>query len=292
VKLVVPFPPGGGTDGFSRILGDKLTAMWGQQVIVENRSGAQGSVGTAHAAKAAPDGYTLLLAHQGVFTVNPHLYKDTGYDPFKDFVPVSRASQQPFVLVANAALPAKTLKELVALAKSKPGKLSFGSSSSGPQLAGELLKHTAGIDILHVAYKGAAPGVVDLLGGHIDLMVANPTSVAQHVKEGRLRALVLFGADHVAAMPSAPTAAEAGYPALGDMPEWYGIVVPAGTPEGVVSQLNQDINTALNDPGVQQRVRALGLIPAPSSAGEFAKQIRRDYDRWGEMVKKAGLEAR
>ncbi|MEO6986476.1 MAG: tripartite tricarboxylate transporter substrate binding protein [Paralcaligenes sp.] len=291
VTLIVPFPPGGGTDRFARILGLKLSDMWGQTVVVENRSGAQGSIGTAHVAKAAPDGYTLLVAHQGVFAVNPHLYKDTGFDPFKDFVPVARATQQPFVLVVNDTLPVKTLKELVTLAKSEPGQINFGSATSGAQLAGELLKHNAGIDMLSIAYKGAAPGVVDVLGGHINLMVATPPSIAQHVKDGKLRALVLFGSERISAIPDAPTAAEAGYPALGDMPEWYGIVVPAGTPANLVVQMNQDINVALQDPDLQRRAQAQGLIPAPTTPEKFAAQIRRDYDSWGEIVKKMGLKA-
>lgn len=292
VRFIVPFPPGGGTDGFARNLGNKLTEMWHQQVVVENRSGAQGSIGTAHAAKAAPDGYTLLLVHQGVFTVNPHIYKDTGFDPFKDFIPVGRTTQQPFVLVANPSLPVTSLKDLVALAKSKPGKLTYGSSSSGPELAMELFKYTTGTDILHVGYKGAAPGVMDALAGTIDLMVANPASISAHVKVGKLHALVLFGNDPLSdVLPGTPTAKEAGYPTLGDMPEWYGVAVPAHTPQNIVDELNKDINFALSDAGVQKRIRALGSLPSPSTPTEFANQIRREYDRWGEMVKQAGLKA-
>ncbi len=290
VTLIVPFPPGGGTDRFSRILGAKLTDIWGQQVVVENRGGAQGSIGTAYAAKAAPDGYTLLVAHQGVFTVNPNIYKDIGFDPFDDFMAVSRATQQPFVLVAKSSLGIKTLKELIALAKERPGKLSFGSATSGAQLTGELLKHTAGIDLLHVAYKGAAPAVVDLLGGHIDLMVSTPPSVAQHVKEGTLLPLVLFGLDRISAVPDAPTASEAGYPELGDMPEWFGIVVPAGTPDNIVTMLNRDITTALQDKGVQESISSQGMTAAPSTPDEFSKQIRRDYDSWSKLIEKANID--
>ena len=291
VKLVVPFPPGGGTDALGRILGEKLTSLWHQQVIVENRSGAQGNIGTAYAAKAPADGYTLLLAHQGVMTVNPHLYKDTGFDTFRDFIPVSQGTQQPFVLVANPSVPVTTLKDVEAMARSRPGTLSYGSSAAGPQLAVEMFKYATGTDLLHVAYKGAGPAVVDVLAGNIDLMVANPSSVAQHVKAGKLRALVLFGSQPVEVLPGTPTAVEAGYPTLGDKPEWYGIAVPAGTPATVVSQLTQDINTALSDPGVQQRLKALGLNASPGTQSAFADQIRRDYDYWGALIPKAGIRA-
>lgn len=290
VRLVVPFPPGGGTDSFARILGDKLSRMWGQQIVVENRSGAQGSIGTAHAAKMSADGYSLLLAHQGVFTVNPHIYKDTGFDSFKDFEPVSRATQQPFALVARPDVPVQTLAGLVDLAKKKPGKLTYGTSSSAPQLTVELLKNATDIKMLHVGYKGASPALLDILAGNIDLLVANPASISQYVKSGKLKALVLFGPDRLdEVLPGAPTAAEAGFPDLGKMPEWYGVVVPAGTPSDVVSALNADIHEALADADVQKRVRALGFVPSPSSPQAFGQQIRRDYDSWGEVAKRAGL---
>ena len=290
VTIVVPFPPGGGTDALARILAEKLSLLWKQPVVVENRAGAQGNIGTAYAAKAAPDGHTLALAHQGVFTVNPHLYKDAPFDPLKDLRPISRSTQQPFVLVAHPSLPANSVKELVALAKSQPGKLSYGSSASGPQLAGEMFKAATQVDMLHVAYKGAGPAVVDLLAGHIPLMVANPTSVAPHVRSGKLKALVLLGKDPLDVLPGTPTAEQAGYPSLGDMPEWYGFAVPAATPSGVVQQLNKDLHAALNDPSVQARIRALGLIPSTSSPEEFSEQIHRDYQSAARLVKLAGIE--
>lgn len=290
VTIVVPFPPGGGTDALARILAEKLTQLWKQPVVVENRAGAQGNIGTAYAAKAAPDGHTLALAHQGVFTVNPHLYKDAPFDPLKDLRPVSRSTQQPFVLVAHPSLPANSVKELVALAKSQPGKLSYGSSASGPQLAGEMFKAATQVDMLHVAYKGAGPAVVDLLAGHIPLMVANPTSVAPHVRSGKLKALVLLGKDPLDVLPGTPTAEQAGYPTLGDMPEWYGFAVPAATPSGVVQQLNKDLLAALNDQNVQARIRALGLVPSTSSPEEFSEQIQRDYQSAARLVKLAGIE--
>jgi len=290
VRIVVPFPPGGGTDAFSRIVGEKLSELWGQRVVVENRGGAQGSIGTAYGAKSAPDGYTLVLAHQGVFTVNPYIYKDVGFDPIKDFIPVSRGTQQPFVLVAHPSVQAKNVKELVELVKKQPGKMSYGSSASGPQLTGEMFKSQTGTDIVHVPYKGAGPGIVDVLAGHIQLFIANPTSVAPHIAAGKLTGLVLFGPDAVEVLPNTPTAAAAGFPALGEMPEWYGLSVPAGTPANVVEQLNKDVRAALNDPGVQSKLRKLGLNPSPSTSKEFADQISRDFSRSKGLVQQAGLK--
>lgn len=290
VTLVVPFPPGGGTDALARILVERLSVVWKQPVIVDNRAGAQGNVGTAWAAKAPADGHTFVLAHQGVFTVNPHLYKESPFDPLKDLKPITRGTQQPFVLVAHPSLPAQSVRELVALAKSQPGKLSFGSSASGPQLAGEMFKAATQVDMLHVAYKGAGPAVVDLLAGHIPLMVANPASVAPHVRTGKLKALVLFGKDPLEVLPGTPTAEQAGYPALGEMPEWYGFAVPAATPAAVVAAMNQDLQAVLHEPGVQARIRALGLVPSPSTPEAFAEQIRRDYQSVGRLIKLAGIE--
>jgi tripartite-type tricarboxylate transporter receptor subunit TctC len=289
VKIVVMFPPGGGTDAVARIVGERLTDLWQQQVIIENKAGAQGNIGTAYASKAAPDGHTLLIAHQGVLTVNPHLYPDMGFDVKKDIIPVGRLTQQPFVLVAHPSLPIRTLKDLETLAKSQPGRLTFGSSAAGPQLAVELFKFTTGVNLLHVAYKGAGPAVIDILGANIDLLVANPSSVAQHVQAGKLRAIVLFGAQGVGVLPEVPTAVAAGYPELGDIPEWYGLAVPAQTPVALISQLNQDVNQVLSEASIQKRISALGLNASPSSQAEFAEQIQRDFARWGSLIQQAGI---
>ncbi|NLD54848.1 MAG: tripartite tricarboxylate transporter substrate binding protein [Burkholderiaceae bacterium] len=291
VHLIVPFPPGGGTDAFARILARELSSMWAQPLVVDNRAGAQGNIGTQVGANAAPDGYTLTFAHQGVFTINPFLYDKIGFDPLADLVAVSRGTQQPFVLVAHPDVPATTLAELTALAKARPGKLTYASSSSGPQMAVEMYKMAAGVNLLHVPYKGAGPAVVDLLAGHVDLMVANPTSVAPHVRSGKLRALVVFGQERVSVLPDAPTAPEAGYPQLGENPEWYGITVPAGTPAAVIDRLNRDIAAALSRPQAQKAIRDLGMTPSTSSPEEFARQIRRDHETWGRVVKASGVRA-
>jgi tripartite-type tricarboxylate transporter receptor subunit TctC len=290
VTLVVPFPPGGGTDALARILVERLSIIWKQPVIVDNRAGAQGNVGTAWAAKAPADGHTFVLAHQGVFTVNPHLYKESTFDPMKELKPITRATQQPFVLVAHPSVPAQSVSELIVLAKNQPGKLSLGSSASGPQLAGEMFKAATQVNMLNVAYKGAGPAVVDLLAGHIPLMVANPASVAPHVRTGKLKALVLFGNDPLEVLPGTPTAEQAGYPALSEMPEWYGFAVPAATPNSVVVAMNQDLRAVLNEPRVQARIRAHGLVPATSTPEAFAEQIRRDQQLVDRFIKMTGID--
>jgi len=287
----VPFPPGGGTDAVARIVAQRLSSLWHQPVIVENRGGAQGNIGTAQTAKASPDGLTLLLAHQGVFTVNPFLYPDIGFDPIKDFQPVSRLTQQAFVLVANPSLPIKSLKDLEQLARTKPGALTFGSSASGPQLAVEMFKVVTNTNLIHVGYKGAGPAVVDVLAGHIDLMVANPASVAQHVKAGKLNAIVLFGTDPIAVLPNVVSANEAGYTELADIVEWYGIAVPVGTPTRVIDQINHDVNLVLNEESVRKKIQELGLNPAPTTTAIFAQQIQRDNQRWGAFIKNANIKA-
>ena len=205
VRLIVPFPPGGGTDALARILAAKLGELWGQQVIVENRAGAQGNIGTAAGAKAAPDGYTLTFAHQGALVINPHIYKDTGYDTLKDFAPVALATQMAFIAVAHPSVPANDLRELAQYAKKNPGKLSFASTSAGPHIVGELFKQATGTDLLHVPYKGAGPAITDLLGGQVNLMFSNPTSTVPHVRSGKLRAL---GRDGPQAQPGAARRAD------------------------------------------------------------------------------------
>lgn len=289
VRLITPFPPGGGADAVSRILSIGLTRLWNQQLVVDNRPGAQGNIGTLLATKAPADGYTLVIAHQGVLTVNAHLYRKIGFDPLKDLIPVTLCTVQPFLLVAHPSVPARTMAELTALAKREPGKLTFASTASGPQIAGELYKSLAGIDMLHVTYKGGGPAVIDLLAGNVDLAVASPTSVVPHVKSGKLRAIALFGSERMEALPDVPTAAEAGYPALGQNPEWFGIAVPAGTPQAIVRKLNQDISAVLESPEAQKSIRTLGLIPTVSTPEAFAQRIQADYEVWGKVVKTSGV---
>ena len=288
LRFVVPFPPGGGTDGFARVLGTKLSEYFGQPVLIDNRAGAQGSIGTAIGAKAAPDGYTLTLAHSGSMAINPHLYRSPGYDALKDFTAVSAGVTMPFILIVHPSVPARTTRELIAHAKQNPGKLSFASSSSGPWIAGELFRIATGTELVHVPYKGGGPATAALLGGEVTTMFTVPFSTVSFVKSGKLRAVLLLARNRIEALPEVPTAIEEGFPALGNVNEWYGVAVPAGTPRPIVTRLNDAVVRALNAPDVQKRLAELGLTPTPSTPEEFARVIREDHARWGKVVKASG----
>ncbi|HYN12709.1 MAG TPA: tripartite tricarboxylate transporter substrate binding protein [Burkholderiales bacterium] len=292
VRFIVPFPPGGGTDGLARILGAKLAELWGQQVLIENRAGAQGNIGTAAGAKAAPDGYTITLAHQGALVINPHLYgANTGYDTLKDFAAVARATEMAFVLVVHPSLPAKSMKELADLAKAHPGKLAFASTSAGPQMAGELFRLTTGTQMLHIPYKGGGPATADLLAGHVSIMFANPTAAVPHVKAGKLRALGVMDSKRNPAIPDVPSALEAGYPELSNVIEWYGVVVPAATPRERVAALSSAVLQALSSPDAVSRIQSLGQTLSPTGPEDFERFIRAEHERWGRVVKASGAKA-
>ena len=284
-------PPGGGTDALARILAAKLGEQWGQQVIVDNRAGAQGNIGTAAGAKAAPDGYTITFAHQGALVINPHLYRDPGYDTLRDFAAVARTTEMAFVAVAHPSVPASNLRELAQHARQHPGKLTFASTSAGPHIVGELFKQATGTDLLHVPYKGAGPAINDLLGGQVLLMFSNPTSTVPHVKSGKLRALGVMDAKRNPSLPDVPTALEAGLPELSNVIEWYGVVVPAATPPGIVHRLSDAVLRAMAAPDVVERLTQIGQTPSPAGAEPFARLIREDYARWQQVVKTSGAKA-
>ena len=290
IRLIVPFPPGGGTDGLSRILAPKLTESLGQQVLIDNRGGAQGGVGTALGAKAAPDGYTLLFAHSGALTINPHMYSSLGYDTLKDFAAVSRGTEMPYILVLHPSVPAKSMKELAQLARSRPDQLTFASTSAGPQLMGELFRLTTKSKMIHVPYKGAGPALTDLLGGHVGIMFTVPTSVGPHIRSGKLRALGVSGAQREESLPDIPTMTEAGFSDFGQAREWYGFVVPSGTPTEAITKLNAALVHALNDSDVQKRLHPLAQKPVPSTPAEFQDYIRSQYALWGKVVKATGAK--
>src|SRR5687768_15444956 len=289
VRFIVPFPPGGGTDTLARILAAKLGEQWGQQVVIDNRAGAQGNIGTAAGAKAAPDGYTMTFAHQGALVINPHLYKEPGYDTLKDFAAVARTTEMAFVAVAHPSVPASNLRELAQYAKQNPGKLTFASTSAGPHIVGELFKQATGTDLVHVPYKGAGPAINDLLGGQVMLMFSNPTSTVPHVKSGKLRALAVMDGKRNPALPDVPTAQEQGIPELTSVIEWYGIVVPSATPPAIVRKLSADLLGAMAAPEVSERIKGIGQTPSPAGTEEFARLIREDYARWRKVVAAAGI---
>jgi len=290
IRFIIPFPPGGGTDLFGRLLGQKISEAWGHQVIIDSRPGAQGSLGTAQAARAAPDGYTLLLAQTGPFTINPFIYKNVGYDPIKDFNAVSLGTEQPYLAVVHPSVPARTLKELATLARTQPGKMSFASSSSIAQLVGELFKLVTHSDILHIPYKGAGGAAFDLLAGNVDLMFSTPTASMPHVVAGKLRALAITSTSRNPNLPDVPTSKEAGFPEF-EVTGWYGIAVPAATPRDVILRLNAEISRILALPDVKERLDSGGLSASPSSPEQFEALIKRDYDRWGKVVKTIGMSA-
>ena len=293
VRIIVPFAPGGASDLMPRIVGDKLTQLWGQPIVIENRPGAAGNLGMELGAKAAPDGYTLLSAPNGNMVVNPHMYSRLAYDVFRDLAPVTRIASVQNVLVVHPDVPAKTVKELIALARSKPGELNFASPGNGSQahVAVELLKLRLGLDLVHVPYQGVGPALKDLLGGRITMMVAQVPSALPHIKAGKLRALGVASSAPLAALAGVPTIAEAadlkGFEAV----SWYALMAPAGTPKDVIAKIQGDVAKVLQLPDVREKLEAQGADPSGESPAELAARIRGEYDAWGEVVKKAGIKA-
>jgi len=293
VRVIVPFAPGGASDLMPRLVGEKLSSMWGQPVLIENRPGAAGNIGMEAGAKAAPDGYTLLAAPNGNLVVNPHMYSRLAYDVFRDLAPVTRIAAVQNVLVVNPEVPAKTVKELVTLAREKPGTLNFASPGNGSQahVAVELLKLQLGLDLVHVPYQGVGPAMKDLLGGRINLMVAQVPAALPHIKAGKLRALGVASSAPLAALPDVPTiAAAAGLPGF-EAVSWYALMAPAGTPREVIAKIHGDVAKALQLPDVRERLAGMGAEPSGESPAELAARIKAEYDRWGEVVRKANIKA-
>ena len=293
VRVIVPFAPGGASDLMPRLVGEKLTSMWGQPVLIENRPGAAGNIGMEAGAKSAPDGYTLLAAPNGNLVVNPHMYSRLAYDVFKDLAPVTRIAAVQNVLVVNPDVPATTVKELVTLAREKPGTLNFASPGNGSQahVAVELLKLQLGLDLVHVPYQGVGPAMKDLLGGRINLMVAQVPSALPYIKSGKLRALGVASSAPLAALPEVPTiAAAAGLPGF-EAVSWYALMAPAGTPREVIAKIHADVAKALQMPDVRERLAGMGAEPSGESPAELAARIKAEYDRWGEVVRKANIKA-
>ena len=292
VRFVVGFPPGGPSDILARALAQKLAELWGQQVVVENHAGAGGNIAAELVAKSAPDGYTWLLGNNGILATNASLYRKLGYDVVKDFAPVTLIAVQPNILVVNPAVPANSVRELIALAGSRPGQLNYASSGSGAaaHLAGELFKSMAGVDIVHVPYKGAQPALTDLIAGHAQLMFATSASVVPYIKSGRLRALAVTTAGRSSLLPDLPTVAEAGVPGF-EAITWHGVVVPSATPVALVARLNRDIVQVLGMADLRERLAGLGAEVAVGTPLEFTDYIARETPKWAAVVKKSGARA-
>jgi tripartite-type tricarboxylate transporter receptor subunit TctC len=289
IRIVVPYPPGGLNDTLARTVGQKLNEAWGQPVVVDNKPGGGTLIGTDAVAKASPDGYTLLIT-PFAFAVNPSIFKKLPYDPLKDFAPITLAAATPNLLVANASVPFNSLKELIASAKAKPGRLSYASTGTGSSnhLSMEKFKQMAAVDIVHVPYKGSAPAVTDLIGGQVDLMFDNIPNVLPHVKAGKLKVLAVTSPKRSSHVPEVPTVIEGGVPGY-EVSVWFGIAAPAGTPEPIITKLNTEIVKVLNLPDVKEKFAAQGVDVVGSTPTEFAAHIKSQMATWDKVVKDAGV---
>jgi tripartite-type tricarboxylate transporter receptor subunit TctC len=290
IRFIVPFAPGGNTDVQARLIGQKLTDAMGQQVIIDNRPGAGGTIGVDMAAKAAPDGYTLVLASFGNILVGPSLYKKLPYDPVKDLAPVILVSEPAGLIVVHPSVPVKSLRELIDYAKANPGKLNYASAGNGTwnHLFAEQLKSITGIQIAHVPYKGAGPAMTDVVGGHVQVMFAPFPSARTHLKSGRLRALAVTGTKRSLLFPQVPTVAQAGLPNY-SAASWFGILTPAGTSRAIIARVNQEVNRAFAMPEIKAAYAAEGLEPSGGSPEDMAKSIRDGMAKWGRLVQQLGI---
>ena len=290
IRIVVPFPPGGATDVVTRIVAQKLTDQFGRQVVAENRGGAGGIVGSEAVAKAAPDGYSLVMGTTGTHAINATLYPRLSYDPVRDFAPVTRTALLPNLIVEHPSIPAKNIRELIALAKKNPGQLTYASSGSALYLSGALFTSMAGIDMIHVPYKGGGQAMPALLGGEVALSFATVVSSLPHVKTGKLRGLAVTSAKRTPAAPEFPTVAESGLKGY-EAVAWYGVLAPAATPREIIMRLNGEIVRALKLPEVQQLLLTQGAEPVSDTPEQFAAIMKTDIAKWGEVVRKSGAKA-
>lgn len=291
IRLIVPSAPGGGTDFSARLIGSKLTEAWGQTVVIDNRTGASGNIGAELAAKSVPDGHTLIIPITS-FPVNPGLYSKLPFNTEKDFAPIVLVASAPLLLVVNPAVPAKSVGELVSLAKSRPGQLNYANSGSGTtaHLAGELFKRMAGVDIVSIAYKGGGPAVVDLIAGSVQIYFSTIPAALQQVKANRLRALAVTSSTRVNEIPDIPTVAESGLPGF-QVIGWFGLFAPAGTPRPIVQKLNAEIVKVLKAPENRDRLSAHGLIPGGGTPEDLGRFLSEEIARWRKLIQEAGIKA-
>ena len=292
IRLVVPFTPGGSTDILARAIGLELTKAWGQPVVIENVPGAGGSIGADKVAKAPADGYTLLMGHIGTLAVNPSLYPNLPYDPVKNFAPVAWVARVPNVLVVHPSVKATTVQELVALAKSKPGQLNYGSGGNGSaaNLATEYFKMQTGTSLLHIPYRGTAPAVTDLVGGQIQVLFTGAPAVMGQIKSGQVRALAVSSPKRMDALPDLPTVADAGYKDF-EADQWYGVVAPTGTPKDIVAKLNSQINQSLNSAELKTRLNNEGAVATPNTPEVFGSLIQSEIARWKPVIQSGRVKA-
>lgn len=289
IRIVVPVAPGGGTDFTARLIGQKLAEAWGQSVIIDNRPGAAGNLGVEIVSKAQPDGYTLVMPITS-FSINPSLYAKLPFDTARDFAPVVLVASAPLLLVINPGVPAQSVKDLVALAKAKPGAMNFANSGSGTtaHLAGELFKRMAGVDIVSIAYKGGGPAVIDLIAGQVQIYFSTIPAALQQVKAGRLRALAVTSSKRVPELPDMPTVAESGLPGF-EVVGWFGLFAPAGTPKPVIARLNTEIVRILNVPESRERLSGHGLIPGGGTPDELGRFLQAEIVKWRKLIKETGI---
>ena len=285
VKMIVPFPPGGGTDILARPLAQKLSEKWGQPVIIDNRGGAGGNIGVKAAADAEPDGYTIILGVQGTHAVNPSLYANPGFDTLRDFAPLTMVANTPNIVVVHPSVPATTVAQLIAYAKANPGKLNYATPGNGTpsHLATEMFKSMAGVDLTHVPYKGSGPALTDMLGGQTQVWIANAPVVLQHIKTGKLRALATTSAKRPAIAADIPTLAEAGLPGY-EADTWYGLFAPAKTPKPILDKLHADIVEALRSPEIRETYASQGAEVVANSREEFTAKVRDDLAKWKKVI--------
>jgi tripartite-type tricarboxylate transporter receptor subunit TctC len=290
VRLIVPYPPGGGNDTLARLIGQKLAEMWGQQVVVDNRPGAGTIIGTQLAARAAPDGYTLLLSSIATHAVAPYLYKNPGYDPVRDFTPITLLAIAPTVLCVNVSVPAKSVQELVALAKARPGELKFASGGQGtaPHTAGEMFASMVGIKLLHVPYKGGGPAIAGLIGGETSMMFDTAASILPHVKGGKIRALAIARPGRLPEYPEIPTFTEAGIRGY-EANAWYSMHAPARVPSAIVTKVHGDVVRVLAMPDIREKLKQLGSEGVGNSPDEFSRFVRAESEKYSKLIREAGI---
>ena len=292
VRIIVAFPAGGGTDITARVIGPKLTEIWGQQVLVDNRPGASGTIGTEQAHRAAPDGHTLFMGTMGNLSVNKHLFPKLALDPARDFVPVTQVVAVQFVMVAHPSLPARNVKELIALARRQPGQITFGTSGAGgaPHLAGELLKRMAKIDLAHIPYKGSAISMQDLVGGQIMLSFDSLLQYLPYIKANKVRALAVLGKGRSPTVADVPTMDESGVAGY-ELTNWFGLVLPGATPQEISRKIAADVSKVLAQPEIREKFSAMGASVVGSSPDQFGAFMRAESDKWAKLIAAAGIQA-